>query len=399
MTKLQLQDLDLKGKRVLVRADFNVPLNKDGSVADDTRIKESLPTIQYILKSGGSAIVMSHLGKPKGAPDPQFSLAPCAKTLSKLLGMPVQMAEDCIGEKAEKMVYELKPGQILLLENLRFHPAEEKPSLDPTFAKKLASLGDIYVNDAFGTAHRMHSSTAAITQYFPGKSAAGFLMQKETNFLSSLLNPKRPFYAMIGGAKISTKMGVLKSLLSKTDGIFIGGGMAFTFYLSKGVKIGNSIHECDQIPVATEFLKECAEKKIPCWLPKDLIIADAFCDDAQSKCITASQGIPDGWQGMDIGPQTLEEWSKALKNAATVFWNGPLGVFELPHFAKGTEQIAKTLSSLKAMIVVGGGDSIAAVNRLGLISSFTHVSTGGGASLEFIEYGHLPGIDALSDKI
>ncbi len=398
MAKLQLQDLDLKGKKVLVRVDFNVPLNKDGSVVDDTRIRASLPTIQYILKSGGSAILMSHLGRPKEGPDPQFSLAPCAKALSKLLGMPVEMAKDCIGEKVEKIARDLKPGQVLLLENLRFHPAEEKPSLDPTFAKKLATLGDVYVNDAFGTAHRMHSSTAAIAQYLPGKSAAGFLMQKEINFLSSLLSPKRPFFAIVGGAKISTKMGVLKSLLSKADGIFIGGGMAFTFYLAQGVKIGNSIHEDDQIPVAAEFLKECAEKKIPCWLPKDLIITDAFHDNAQSKCIIASQGIPDGWQGMDIGPQTLEEWSKALKNATTIFWNGPLGVFEFPHFAKGTEQIAKTLSSLKAITVVGGGDSVAAINRLGLISSFTHVSTGGGASLEFIEYGHLPGIDALSDK-
>jgi phosphoglycerate kinase len=398
MAKLQLQDLDLQGKKVLVRVDFNVPLNKEGSVSDDTRIRESLPTIQYILRSGGSVILMSHLGRPKGAPDPQFSLAPCATVLSQLLGLPVLLAADCIGEKVEKMARDLKPGQVLLLENLRFHAAEEKPSLDSTFAKKLASLGDIYVNDAFGTAHRTHSSTVTIAQYFPGKAAAGFLMQKEVDFLSSLLNPKRPFYAMIGGAKISTKMGVLKSLLSKADGIFIGGGMAFTFYLSQGIQIGNSIHEDDQIPVADEFLKECAEKKVPCWLPKDLIIADAFRDDAQSKCIAASQGIPNGWQGMDIGPQTLEEWNKALENAATLFWNGPLGVFEFPHFAKGTEQIAKRLSSLKAITIVGGGDSVAAINRLGLVSFFTHVSTGGGASLEFIEYGHLPGIDALSEK-
>ncbi len=396
MKKLQLQDLDPQGKKVLVRVDFNVPLSKDGSVVDDTRIRESLPTIQYILKSGGSAILMSHLGRPKGTPDPQFSLIPCAKALSKLLGIPVQMAEDCIGEKVEKIASDLKPGQVLLLENLRFHPAEEKPSIDPTFAKKLARLGDIYVNDAFGTAHRMHASTAAIAQYFPGKSAAGFLMLKEIHFLSSLLNPKRPFYAIIGGAKISTKMGVLKSLLSKTDGIFIGGGMAFTCYLAQGIKIGNSIHEDDQIPVATEFLKACDEKKIPCWLPEDLIIADAFRDDAQSQCITASQGIPDGWQGMDIGPETVEKWSTILKNAETIFWNGPLGVFEFPHFAKGTEQIAKVLSSLKAITVIGGGDSVAAVHQLGLISSFTHVSTGGGASLEFIEYGHLPGIEALT---
>jgi phosphoglycerate kinase len=395
ISKLQLQDLDLKGKKVLVRVDFNVPLTKEGSIADDARIKESLPTIQYILKSGGSAILMSHLGRPKGAPDPHFSLAPCAKALSKLLGIPVQIAPDCIGQKVEKMAQDLQPGQVLLLENVRFYPAEENPSLDPTFAKKLASLGDIYVNDAFATAHRIHSSTAVIAQYFPGKSAAGFLMLKEVNFLSSLLNPKHPFYIIIGGAKISSKIGVLKSLLSKADGIFIGGGMAFTFFLAQGIKIGNSIHEDDQIPVAAQFLKECSEKNIPCWLPKDVIIANDFSDEAQSKCILASQGIPEGWQGMDIGPQTIEKWSSSLKDAATVFWNGPLGVSEFSHFATGTEKIAKALSSLKAMTVVGGGDSVAAIHHLNLASPFSHLSTGGGASLEFIEHGHLPGIDAL----
>jgi phosphoglycerate kinase len=396
MSKLRLQDLDLKGKKVLMRVDFNVPLNKEGSIADDTRIKASLPSIQHILKTGGTVILMSHLGRPQGVPDLRFSLAPCAKDLASLLGQPVEMAEDCIGEKVKKRISELKPGHVLLLENLRFHPAEEKPTLDPSFAKELATLGDIYVNDAFGTAHRSHSSTATIAQYFPGKSAAGFLMQKEIDHLSSLLNPKHPFYAIIGGAKISTKMGILKSLLSKADDIFIGGGMAFTFYLAQGLKIGNSIHEDDQIPIAVEFLRECAEKKVSCRLPKDLIIADAFREDAQVKTIPAAQGIPDGWQGMDIGPQTLEEWSRALQNAATIFWNGPLGVFEFSRFAGGTEQIAKTLSSLKATTVVGGGDSVAAINRLGLAPSFSHVSTGGGASLEFIEYGHLPGIDALT---
>lgn len=398
MAKLQMQDLNLQGKKVLLRVDFNVPLNQDHSIADDTRIRESLPSIQYILQAGGSVILMSHLGRPKGSFDSQFSLAPCAKALSKLLGIPVLMAKDCIGENVEKMAKGLNSGQVLLLENLRFHSAEENPFLDPTFAEQLASLGDIYVNDAFGTAHRRHSSTATITQYFPGKAAAGFLMQKELHFLGSLLNPKQPFYAIIGGAKISTKMGTLKSLLAKAQGIFIGGGMSFTFFLAQGFKIGNSIHEEDQVPVAAEFLKECNEKKISCFLPKDLIIANAFGDDAQSQCIIASQGIPDGWQGMDIGPQTRMEWSKSLKNAATVFWNGPLGVFEFPHFAKGTEQIAKTLSTLNATTIVGGGDSVSAIHQLGLGSSFTHVSTGGGASLEFIEYGNLPGIDALSDK-
>jgi phosphoglycerate kinase len=398
MAKLGLQDLDLKQKKVLLRVDFNVPLNPDGSIADDTRIKESLPSIQYVIKGGGSVILMSHLGRPKGKLDPKFSLSVCAPALSKLLSQPVEMAEDCVGEKVEKMARDLKQGQLLLLENLRFHPAEEKPALDPSFAKKLASLADIYVSDAFAAAHRNHSSTVEITHYFPGKSAAGFLMQKEIEFLSLLLHPKHPFYTIIGGAKISSKMGALKSLLSKVDGIFIGGGMAFTMFLTEGLKIGNSIHEDDQIPVAAEFLKECKEKKVSCSLPKDLVIASGFRDDAECKTIPISQGIPDGWQGMDIGPETVGEWSRALQDGATIFWNGPVGVFEFPHFAKGTEQIAKIVSSLQATTIVGGGDSVAAINRLGLASSFTHVSTGGGASLEFIEYGHLPGIDALSDK-
>lgn len=398
MAKLRLQDLNLKGKKVLMRVDFNVPLKKDGSIADDTRIKESLPSIQHILKAGGSVILMSHLGRPKGMPDPKFSLIPCAKALSSFLEIPVLMTNDCIGEDAEKKARSLKPGQVLLLENLRFHPSEENPSLDPGFAKKLASFGDVYINDAFGTAHRNHSSTAVIAQYFPEKSAAGLLMQKEINFLSSLLSPEHPFYAIIGGAKISTKMGVLKSLLSKADGIFIGGGMAFTFFLAQGIRIGDSLYEDDQVSIAAEFLKECKAKEVPCWLPKDLIIADAFSNEAQRKTIAVSQGIPDGWQGMDIGPQTLQEWSTALKNGSTIFWNGPLGVFEFSHFANGTEQIAQTLSSLQtATKIVGGGDSVAAINRLGLTSAFSHVSTGGGASLEFIEYGHLPGIDVLTE--
>lgn len=397
MKKLKLQDLDIKGKKVLMRVDFNVPQNKDGSIADDTRIKESLSSIQYILKNGSSAILMSHLGRPNG-PDPKLSLAPCAKALSAYLGLSVIMADDCVGEKVEKMTKDLKPGQVLLLENLRFYPPEENPSQDPLFAKKLASLGDVYVNDAFGAAHRSHSSTTTITQYFSGKAAAGLLMQKEIEFLSPLLKPKKPFYPIIGGAKISTKLGVLKSLLSKADGIFIGGAMAFTFFLAQKIKIGASLREDDQVPAAADFLKQCSEKRIPCLLPQDIIIADAFRDDAPSQRVPSSQGIPDGWLGMDIGPQTLEEWGRALQDAAVVFWNGPLGVFEFPHFAKGTEGISKILSSLDAITVVGGGDSVSAINKLGLASSFTHVSTGGGASLEFLEYGHLPGIDALSDS-
>ena len=399
MNKLILQDLDLKEKKVLMRVDYNVPLNKDGSIADDTRIKESLPSVQYILNAGGSVILMSHLGRPLGTLDSRFSLALCAQTLSSLLHQPVLMAEDCIGEKVEKMAHDLKPGQVMLLENLRFYPAEEKPSSDPTFAKKLAQLGDMYVNDAFGTAHRAHSSTATIASFFPQKAAAGLLLQKEINFLEPLFShPPSPFYAIIGGAKISTKMGVLKSLLSKVNGIFIGGAMAFTFFKAQGISIGNSLCEEDQLTAATAFLQECAQKKVTVCLPQDIVIADAFQEDAHSRTILSKEGIPQGWQGMDIGPKTLQEWQNALKNAATLFWNGPLGVFEFPPFAKGTERIAQLLAHLSATTVVGGGDSVAAINRLNLSSQFTHISTGGGACLEFIEFGHLPGIDALSAK-
>ena len=398
MEKLRLQDLDLKDKKVLVRVDFNVPLNEDGTISDDTRLRESLPTIQYILKAGGCVILMSHLGRPKGI-DLKFSLKPCKTALSELLNQPVEMADDCIGEKTKKMAQALKAGQILLLENLRFYPAEEKPSIDPLFAQKLAELGDIYVNDAFATAHRAHSSTAAIAQFFQNKATAGLLLQKEIHAFESLIsNPKRPFYVVIGGSKISTKMGVLKSLLSKADGIFIGGGMAFTFYKAQGIRIGDSIYEDDELPKALDFIKECSKKNIPLWLPSDLKIADAFTNEANSKIVSISEGIPNGWRGMDIGPQTLEEWKKLLQNAQTIFWNGPLGVFELPHFAQGTQQIAQAIANLKAITIVGGGDSVAAINQIRLASKFTHVSTGGGASLEYIEFGHLPGIDALSDK-
>lgn len=398
MTKLRLQDLELKGKKILMRVDFNVPLDKNCAITDDTRLRESLPSIQFILQAGGSVILMSHLGRPKASRDPSFSLAPCALRLAELLEKPVQMAEDCIGEDVEKIAHALKPGQILLLENLRFYPAEEKPSLDPSFAQKLAKLGDAYVNDAFGTAHRSHSSTVNVAKFFPDKAAAGLLMQKEIQAFSDLLtHPKRPFYAIIGGAKISTKMGVLQSLLSKVDGIFIGGGMAFTFLKAQGISIGASICEDDQIPIAKKFLEECHKKNILCALPSDLLIADAFKDSAHSKIIPVVTGIPEGWQGMDIGPITLSAWKAALQNAATIFWNGPVGVFEFPHFAQGTEEIAQKLASLKAITVVGGGDSVAAINRFGLASKFSHLSTGGGASLEYIELGHLPGIDILTD--
>lgn len=400
MKKRTLKSLSLKGKKALVRVDFNVPLNKDGTISDDTRIKASLPTIEYILNEGGSVILMSHLGRPDGKKDPKYTLETCGRRLSDLLKKPVLFTPDCIGPETEKSAKNLKPGQVLLLENLRFHAAEEKPEMDPSFAKKLAKLGDVYVNDAFGTAHRAHSSTATITKYFPDTSVAGFLLQKEIEFLgSAFARPKHPFYAIIGGAKISTKMGVLKSLLSKVDALFIGGGMAYTFFKAQGISIGDSIHEDDLLENAKEFLKASAEKKIPIYLPTDIVIANRFDNHADAKTIQVKDGIPKGWQGMDIGPNTLKEWSQSLQKAGMVFWNGPLGVFEFSHFAKGTNGMAKTLAELEATTIVGGGDSVAAINQLNLLERFTHVSTGGGASLEYIEYGHLPGIDALTTVV
>lgn len=400
MTKLSIKDLDMQGKRVLMRVDFNVPFDKDGNISDDTRILAALPSIKWVLAHGGSVVLMSHLGRPKGEKRPEFSLKPCADRLNALLSGCVTFAPDCVGSEVEKLAKNLKPGGVLLLENLRYYKAEEKPETDPSFAEKLSKLGDLYVNDAFGTAHRKHSSTATVAEYFPGKAAAGFLMQKEIDFLGKALldNPKRPFYAIIGGSKVSSKMGVLKSLASKVDGIFIGGGMVFTFFKVQGLNIGNSIHEDDLLEEAKKFLTFCNEKGIKVYLPIDLVIADAFKEDARTKIISVNAGVPDGWQGMDIGPDTIQEWEKVLTGGQTIFWNGPLGVFEMAPFAKQTNALAKVLAGMQATTIVGGGDSVAAINKLHLGEKFTHLSTGGGASLEFIEYGHLPGIDALSDK-
>ncbi len=398
--KLTIQDLPLAGKKVLIRVDFNVPLNKDGTIADDTRIKESIPTIQHALQQGASVILMSHLGRPKSKKDVQFSLGICAKKLSQLIAAPVFFATDCVGKDVEKMVQDLKGGQVLLLENLRFYPAEEDPSLDPNFAKELAKFGDFYVNDAFGTAHRKHSSTAVIAQYFPAKAAMGLLMQKEILHLEPLLKkPDHPFFVLIGGAKISSKIGVLKSLMKKIDSLYIGGGMAFTFFKAQGIEIGDSIFEETSLMEAENLLKECQAKKIPLHLPTDIVISDGFRNDATFKTISISDGIPKGWMGMDIGPETIQSWSADFQKAATLFWNGPVGVFEFPHFARGTQEMAKAISNLKATTIVGGGDSVAAINQLSLSSKFTHVSTGGGASLEYLELGKLPGIEALSDKL
>src|SRR5579872_7174951 len=324
MKKLSIENLHMKDKRVLMRVDFNVPLDSSGGITDDTRIKEALPSIRFALEQGAALILMSHLGRPKGKPDPKFSLFPCAKKLGELLGQPIHFATDCVGKDAQEKAAGLKSGEVLLLENLRFYPAEEKPDLDPSFAEKLAQLGDLYINDAFGTAHRAHASTYNVASYFPGKAAAGFLMQKEISFLTALLeNVAHPFYAIIGGAKISSKMGVLRSLLDKVDALFIGGGMAYPFFKGMHIPIGDSLCEEEQIPHALELLKEAEEKRVKIWLPQDIVIANSFSQEAEKRTISIKEGIPSGWQGMDIGPQTLKEWESALKKSSTIFWNGP----------------------------------------------------------------------------
>lgn len=397
--KLCLSDLDLASKRVLMRVDFNVPLDKQGNITNDARIVAALPSIEYILNHGASLVLMSHLGRPKGKPDKNLSLAPCAKRLSKLLGKPVALAPDCVGNEVEKMVKALKPGEVLLLENLRFHPGEEKPNEEPNFVQQLASLGDIYVNDAFGTAHRAHASTAQITKYFPNKAAAGFLLEKEIKFLGdALLSPKRPFYAIIGGAKISTKIGVLKSLLEKANKLLIGGGMAYTFFQALGIPIGDSIHEDNLIDEARNILEVGRSKGVPVFLPLDIVIANRLDNNADYKIIDSEEGIPKGWQGVDIGPKTIQAYIREIQDGNTIFWNGPMGVFEMSNFAKGTNAIAQALGQLKAVTIVGGGDSVAAVEAAGASRQITHISTGGGASLEFVELGTLPGLEALSDK-
>ena len=399
MVKLSIQDLDFKDKKVLMRVDFNVPIGEDGTVSDDTRICLALPSIKYILKRGGSLILMSHLGRPYGKKEPNLSLKPCANHLSFLLQKEIQFAPDCIGKNVKQMCDLLKPGEILLLENLRFHSGEEYPDKDPSFTKSLAELGDIYVNDAFGTAHRKHASTATITQYFPHKSAVGFLMEKEISFLSELLlHPKRPFHAILGGAKVGSKLGVLESLISKIQSIFIGGGMAFTFLKTEQVEIGGSLCDLSMLKKAETFLKTCKKLKVNVYLPVDIVIAREFSNDSERKIVDVSAGIPPGWKGMDIGPKTIKSWAYPLEKAKTIFWNGPMGVFEMPNFNNGTKALTQKLSEINVLKIVGGGDSVAAVKMLNAQKNFTHISTGGGASLEYLENGCLPGIDAISEK-
>ena len=397
MPKLSIDQVVLNGKRVLLRVDFNVPLNEDGTVRDDIRIRAALPTIQKVLKDGGKAVLMSHLGRPKGQRKPEFSLKPVADHLSRLLKQPVQFADDCIGPDVEGMVNRMHGGDCLLLENLRFHIEEEKN--EPAFAEALSRLGDVYVNDAFGTAHRAHASTEGVT-HFIQQRAAGYLMLKELDYLGRALeNPRRPFVAILGGAKISGKIDVIKNLLPKVDSLLIGGGMTFAFMKAKGFEIGDSLFDPETIEVAKEVLKLADSAKAEFLLPKDTIAADKFDASAQTRTMPADK-IDPGWQGLDIGPETVELFRRKILEAKTVVWNGPMGVFEMTPFATGTRAIAEALAeatSWDATTIVGGGDSAAAIAQFGLEDKISHVSTGGGASLKFLEGKVLPGVAALSD--
>ena len=390
MNKKTVKDIDIKGKRVLMRVDFNVPM-QDGKVADDKRIRASLPTIKYVLDQGASLILMSHLGRPKGGPDSEFSLRPAAEVLSSLLGNPVKMAPAPVGPEVEKMAKELKPGEVLMLENTRFHPGEEKNDLG--LARQWAALADIYVNDAFGSAHRAHSSTEGIARFLPAVS--GFLMEQELEYLGrAVSNPEHPYVAILGGAKISDKISVVEILLSKADKLIIGGGMANTFLAAKGYNMQDSLVETASIETAKSILEKSGDKLI---LPVDAVIADKFDAEANTQVVDVDK-IPPGWRMMDIGPKSIELFKDALRGAKLIVWNGPMGVFEMPKFAEGTFAIAKILADSGATTVIGGGDSASAVKKAGVAKKMTHVSTGGGASLEFLEGKELPGVAALMDK-
>ncbi|HOJ37718.1 MAG TPA: phosphoglycerate kinase [Ignavibacteriales bacterium] len=397
MKKISVADVNFKGKRALVRVDFNVPLDENLNITDDIRITSALPTIKKIMEDGGKVILMSHLGRPKGQRVEKYSLKPAAKRLSELLGKEVKLAPDCIGDEVKAMVDAMQEGDVILLENLRFYAEEEKN--DPEFAKKLAELGDIYVNDAFGAAHRAHASTEGVTKYFD-MNVSGFLMQKELDFLSkAILNPERPYVAIIGGAKISGKIDVINNLMDKVDTLIIGGGMAYTFFKAMGLEIGKSLLEADKIDVAKEVLKKAEEKKINLLLPVDVVVAPDFNNDAP-KTVVDKDKIPADQEGMDIGPKTIELFKNEVLKAKTVVWNGPMGVFEFDNFAIGTNAIAEALveaTKNDATTIIGGGDSAAAIKKAGLDDKVSHVSTGGGASLEFLEGKVLPGVAALTD--
>ena len=397
MNKKSVKDVEFKGKRVLVRCDFNVPLDENRNITDETRIDGALPTIKYLLDAGAKVILCSHLGKPKGEPKPELSLAPVAKKLSEKLGLEVVFAKDdnVVGENAKKAVAEMKEGDVVLLENTRYR-AEETKNVD-AFSEELASLADIFVNDAFGTAHRAHCSNVGVTKYLD-EAVCGFLIEKEIQFLGNAVNnPVRPLVAILGGSKVSSKISVINNLLEKVDTLIIGGGMAYTFMKALGEEVGDSLLEADYLDYAKEMMAKAEEKGVKLLIPQDTVVAKEFANDAESKTV-ARGGIEAGWQGLDIGEKTIELYKEAIKDAKTVVWNGPMGVFEMPNFAKGTNAIAQALAEIDATTVIGGGDSVAAVNKAGLGEKMSHISTGGGASLEYLEGKDLPGIVALSDK-
>ncbi len=395
MNKKTVRDINVVGKKVLVRCDFNVPLDKEtGEITDNRRIRAAIPTIQYLLDNNAKVILCSHLGRPKGEFNDKYSLKPVAKELSKLLGKEVKLAKDVIGDDAKALVANIKEGEAILLENVRFHSEEEKN--DSEFSKALSSFAEIYVNDAFGTAHRAHSSTAGVADYLPAVS--GFLIEKELEFLGGALeNPKRPFVAILGGAKVSDKIGVIENLIDKVDTLIIGGGMSYTFFKAQGFNVGTSICEEDKIDLAKSLLEKAKAKGVQLLLPVDNKITKEYSNEGEYM-VVASDEIPDGYMGLDIGPKSIEQFKEALKTARTIVWNGPLGVCEFEKYAVGTNEIAKILASLDATTIIGGGDSAAAIEKMGLSDKMTHISTGGGASLEFLEGKALPGIDCLENK-
>ena len=395
MNKKTVKDICVKGKKVLVRCDFNVPLDENKNITDETRINAALPTIKYLLDNGAAVILCSHLGRPKGEFNMRYSLAPVAKRLSEKLGFEVKLAKDVIGPDAKKLVAEVKPGEAILLENVRFQPEEEKN--DPAFAKELASMADLYVSDAFGTVHRAHASTAGVAAYLP--AVAGFLIGKELDFLGSAVeNPKRPFVAILGGAKVKDKIGVITNLLEKVDTLIIGGGMAYTFQKAMGKEIGKSLLDEERIDLAKDLMEKAKAKGVKLLLPVDNVCGSDFSNDCNIITVDADQGIPADYEGMDIGPKSVKLFSDAIKEAKTVVWNGPMGVFEFPNFAKGTLAIATAMAESDAITIIGGGDSAAAVTQMGLADRMSHISTGGGASLEFLEGKTLPGVACLEDK-
>lgn len=390
-----LCDIGVRGKSVLIRADLNVPMDGDGNITDDTRILAALPTIKFITEQGGKAILMSHLGRPDGQRVDGMSLAPVASRLSKIMDKDVAFAPDCIGDATEKMVSRMQNGDILLLENVRFHPAETNPEKDPTFAEKLARLGDVYVNDAFATAHRKHTSTYEVAKLFD-MPVAGFLVEKEVLILTNLLTQAQaPFCAIIGGSKISSKIGILEALLPKVDALFIGGAMSYTFIKALGHDVGNSLLDEEHIDTAKHLMKRMKSKSVELFLPKDHLVATSLTNDADTKIAYTEEGIDDGYIGVDIGPETIKEWSEALEGAQTIFWNGPVGIFEIPAFSEGTFAIAKILAGSSAMTIVGGGDSAAAICQAKLGQKITCMSTGGGSTLKFIEDGTLAALEPL----